>query len=294
MTSKPSQLNSFSLRTFSGLTNLTSSIVGAVCIDPNPCSSNPCVNGGTCQPSINTYQCLCPKGQIGAKCGLSCSPKDVTFILDMSRSIDHKQFQKLLTFLSKLVEKLEVGVDGMQISMVTYSDHAHVVFGLQRYTEKKEVMHSILNSGYIPGAANTADALDYTAEYVFKEEYGDRSWAENIAILITDGESNIDRHLTVPAAEKLRATGTTVLGVGIRLENTDELHAIVGDKSNIFEVSRLRRLPALTGRLIPRLCKSSVHLTTTTTATASSTDSSPSSEFSGVEYYEDYYQDYED
>lgn len=183
----------------------------------------------------------------------------------------------------------------MQISMVTYSDHAHVVFGLQRYTEKKDVMHSIMNAGYIPGAANTADALDYTTEYVFKKEYGDRSWAENIAILITDGESNVDRHLTVPAAEKLRASGTTVLGIGIRLENTDELHAIVGEKSNIFEVSRLRRLPGLMGRLVPRVCKSSVPLTTTTTAApTSSSDSSPSSEFSGVEYYEDYYQDYED
>jgi hypothetical protein len=35
----------------------------------NPCASQPCRNGGTCQPlNMNSYQCICPPGYSGYDC----------------------------------------------------------------------------------------------------------------------------------------------------------------------------------------------------------------------------------
>ena len=34
----------------------------------NECSSNPCLNGGTCDDQINGYTCHCAAGFIGSKC----------------------------------------------------------------------------------------------------------------------------------------------------------------------------------------------------------------------------------
>jgi hypothetical protein len=34
----------------------------------NPCLSNPCVNGGTCQANGNNAICLCPSGYSGSNC----------------------------------------------------------------------------------------------------------------------------------------------------------------------------------------------------------------------------------
>ena len=44
---------------------------------------------------------------------------------------------------------------------------------------------------------------------------GDRPDALNIAIVITDGESTIDKERTIPEAEAARAAGITVFAIGI-------------------------------------------------------------------------------
>ncbi len=44
---------------------------GFLCEKPNPCASNPCINGGTCVASpgiITTFQCACASGFEGQTC----------------------------------------------------------------------------------------------------------------------------------------------------------------------------------------------------------------------------------
>ncbi len=53
----------------------------------DPCASQPCRNGGTCQPiNINTFQCICPSGYSG----FDCSMRKFSF-----KNVDRKQ--KMLT-----------------------------------------------------------------------------------------------------------------------------------------------------------------------------------------------------
>ena len=40
------------------------------------CDSSPCKNGGTCEDrGLGSYDCICPKGYIGAKCGKGIKKK---------------------------------------------------------------------------------------------------------------------------------------------------------------------------------------------------------------------------
>ena len=40
-------------------------------IDINECSSNPCLNGGSCTDQVNGYACSCQPGYAGAQCQTS-------------------------------------------------------------------------------------------------------------------------------------------------------------------------------------------------------------------------------
>ncbi|XP_023235707.1 fat-like cadherin-related tumor suppressor homolog isoform X2 [Centruroides sculpturatus] len=51
--------------------------LGTFCeIDTNPCGSNPCLNGGTCRNLNGNFQCHCPPGLSGKRCdyGRYCNP----------------------------------------------------------------------------------------------------------------------------------------------------------------------------------------------------------------------------
>ena len=39
------------------------------------CASEPCVNGGSCQDSVDIYECICRPGFAGTNCEISNSNK---------------------------------------------------------------------------------------------------------------------------------------------------------------------------------------------------------------------------
>jgi Mg-chelatase subunit ChlD len=57
---------------------------------------------------------------------------------------------------------------------------------------------------WIHGNTNTADALRELRTVMFTTKHGDRPEAENVAIVMTDGVSNIEHWRTVPEADECR------------------------------------------------------------------------------------------
>ena len=86
-------------------------------------------------------------------------------------------------------------------------------------------------------STNTADALIRLRTEVFTLEGGARSAdvaIPRVAVVITDGRSNINASLTIPSALALREGGTTVYSVGVGGElNMDELLAIASSPDNV-------------------------------------------------------------
>ena len=68
-------------------------------------------------------------------------------------------------------------------------------------------------------------------------EHGDRSSAPNIAVLITDGPSNKDAHLTRSSAKSARDAGIDILVVRVGSDvDPYELEAITGSKDRLTHV----------------------------------------------------------
>ena len=73
------------------------------------------------------------------------------------------------------------------------------------------------------GSTNTADAIELMRTELYTADNGDRYGVPNVAIIVTDGVSNINSRLTIPEARQARAEGIHIYTVGIALSNTIEI-----------------------------------------------------------------------
>lgn len=71
------------------------------------------------------------------------------------------------------------------------------------YRDKQEVLNAI---GFYPdrGRTNTQDALSLLGREMFSTSRGARQGVADIAILVTDGYSNVNEQNTVPEATRLK------------------------------------------------------------------------------------------
>ncbi|KAJ8299787.1 hypothetical protein KUTeg_023847 [Tegillarca granosa] len=133
--------------------------------------------------------------KLGQACGLG--KIDLVFLIDCSTSITVPNFN----VLSDLLKNADIDSGTVRVGAVSYSTFANVEFQLKDYTTLPEILNAIHKIQYRYGYTNTADALRIMHEEMFTLKNGDRGDAPNIAILITDGVSNIDHQKTIPEAE---------------------------------------------------------------------------------------------
>ena len=104
-----------------------------------------------------------------------------------------------------------------------------VCFG--SYTSKADVIEAVSELQYRPfQRTNTQLALRRMRLDVFDPDgegrRGDRQFVQNVAIVITDGESNIVSSNTVPQAHLALEAGITLLPVGVGNLTTDAITEI--------------------------------------------------------------------
>jgi len=192
-------------------------------------------NGGCqqrCYDLYNSYHCGCEAGYTLSNSQTSCpgsasacetSVADIVFILDSSGSIrdanpsdgSYDNWALALQFISNFVNEFNLGTDGTQFGLVTFSYLANNIFYLNSYTDKNQMQSAILNTPYVGSYTNTSGGIRMATYEQYISSRGDRSWAENIAIILTDGVPNRDESFTIPDAEYLRSLGTTIYVVGI-------------------------------------------------------------------------------
>ncbi len=150
---------------------------------------------------------------------------DICLIIDSSGSCRDKNppdgsydnWQLLLTFVSNLVDKFEVGRDQTRFGAVVFSDNARLVFPLNRYFTAEGVKSGLGSIAYIGQRTNTPEALRVTRQQCFHENNGDRPGVNNLAIIVTDGYPYPDSRKpeTVTEAQLLRSSGVKMVAVGI-------------------------------------------------------------------------------
>lgn len=180
---------------------------------------------------------------------------DVTFILDLSGSVD-TIYDISVSFINEVVYGLPFQMGRAHVALVSFSDSARVEFYLDKYQNKREILNA-LSFRAAGGRTNTQEAINKAYNSVFSSSRGDRNGAQNIAIVITDGRSNVNQGNTIPEADRARQRDVEMYVAAVTDQaDMGEVNAIANDPDSTHVV-RLRNkndVNSAASSLLDRLC----------------------------------------
>lgn len=179
---------------------------------------------------------------------------DLVIILDTSTSVQPVNWNKTLSATKRLVRDIDFENGNVRIGVAIFSNEAKVIFHLNAYQTKADIIDAVSRIPYEYGQTNTASALELMRTQMFSSINGDRAGVPNVAIVITDGESTIDKDKTVPEANRARQQGIQIFAIGIGLSATAELDGIAGRTENRYFIDNFDELDEKMERIYRNLC----------------------------------------
>uniref|UniRef100_H3A0C7 VWFA domain-containing protein n=1 Tax=Latimeria chalumnae TaxID=7897 RepID=H3A0C7_LATCH len=148
---------------------------------------------------------------------------DVIFLVDSSSNMGAVAFQQIKYFITRIVNRLDVGIDRYRIGLAQYNTEAQVEFLLNRYQAKDQVLNHIRrNFNFRGGSLMTGHAIEFLRSTFYNASAGSRinDRYPQFAIIITSArsEDSVQR-----AARELQSGGVTVLSIGVRNSDRVEL-----------------------------------------------------------------------
>ncbi|XP_071081373.1 collagen alpha-4(VI) chain-like [Haliotis cracherodii] len=202
----------------------------------------------TIEKEIQTQTC---------KTQTACSsrPADVVFLLDTSSSEGSDNFKKQLDFVNNFARELDIGPNNVQLSVVTFATNVKNEFWLNNFNSKADLLNAVQKVQYRPGLTETGKGLEFVGANSFLPQHGGRPDAQQVVIVVTDGESR-QKSVTASEAEKLHKSGIKVISVGIgaRIDN-GELTALASNPSFVFKVSDFDALQKIETDIRETTCK---------------------------------------
>lgn len=178
----------------------------------------------------------------------------MVFMLDSSGSIHQERFPYLQFFVSDMINMMDIGSDSTRIGLISWSDDAKVHFYLDDFDVRENLIESVMRLPFQGGKTNTAAALRLLHERMFALENGDRPDADNIAIVVTDGNSNVNPEDTFTEAIKVKTDNIRVIvvSVGELFVNELEIEGIASlpTEENIIHVNSYETLESIAAELI--------------------------------------------
>ena len=135
---------------------------------------------------------------------------DIAFILSGSRTLGKEQFNQLRVFVVSLLNSLPR--TGTHVGVVLFSKTATSYFFPNWQQDLDRVARLLNTYHYSDSLANTAAGLDYARTQLFNR---DRPGVPDIAIIVTDGKSNVKIERTFPSARALHNSGVRIISVGV-------------------------------------------------------------------------------
>nr|XP_061799534.1 collagen alpha-3(VI) chain-like [Nerophis lumbriciformis] len=175
--------------------------------------------------------------------------RDVVFLIDGSSSA-RNEFPSIREMIRRVVEKLDVGLDKVRISVVQYSDDAKVDFPLDEFSTKNEVRQAVTQLRSNGGSRlNTGRALEWVSRNIYQRSAGSRieDGVPQFLILVTSGSSTDD--VTSPA-DQLKRNHVAPIAIGSRNSDLDELRKISLKPELAYSVDSFKELPTVEQQLI--------------------------------------------
>ncbi|XP_048110377.1 collagen alpha-1(VII) chain-like [Alosa alosa] len=178
---------------------------------------------------------------------------DVVFLVPASRDRSRLRDPVLSLLTSAAGTLTTISPRDSQMGVLVYSDIPRVHFLLNRHSNSQTLLQEILSTPFSAGRGNAiGQALTYAQQYFLTVSAGRRR-VPGVVVLIADDRSTDD---AIRAATELRATGVTVLAVGIGRADSEELRRVVTDGStqNLLYVSDAAQLYRYHPELADLLC----------------------------------------
>ncbi|XP_075790156.1 collagen alpha-3(VI) chain isoform X2 [Pelodiscus sinensis] len=174
--------------------------------------------------------------------------KDVVFLVDGTTALGSTQFNQIRDFIAKIIQRLEIGPDLIQIAVAQYADTVKSEFNFRASQNKKDIIAAVRKMKLMGGTAlNTGSALDFVRRNFFTSSAGYRSdeGVLPMLVLITGGRSTDD---VTQVASEMKRNGIVALTVGARNADQGELQAIAHEPNFAFTTTEFRA-PLLQGIL---------------------------------------------
>lgn len=169
--------------------------------------------------------------------------RDIVFLVDGSSGLELSNFNAIRDFITKVIQRLEIGQDLIRVSVAQYADTVKPEFNFNAHASKKEVITALRKMKPMGGSAlRTGSALDFVRNNMFTSTAGHRE-AEGVPkllVLFTGGKSLDDA--SQPARE-LKNSRVLCLAVGSKAADQAELEDVAFDSSLVFTPAEFQVAP---------------------------------------------------
>ncbi|XP_056676063.1 collagen alpha-3(VI) chain isoform X2 [Monodelphis domestica] len=174
---------------------------------------------------------------------IEVNKRDIVFLIDGTSTRGSANFNAIRDFLYKVVQKLEIGQDLIQVAVAQYADTVKLGFHFKDFQSRRDVLSAIRRLRPINGTVlYTGAALDYVRNNFFNGSVGYRAseGVPKLLVLITGGKSLDD--ISYPAQE-LKRSGIMAFAIGSPMADRTELEEVAFDPSLVFEPAEFRPGP---------------------------------------------------
>nr|XP_022322972.1 mucin-2-like [Crassostrea virginica] len=138
--------------------------------------------------------------------------KDILFLLDTSESIGEFVFNgQMIPIVQNFIQNPDLVFDDQntQVGLLASSNGQHLDIPLKNYQTKEELIRSLKDISFNGGNTDLHLALNYTQYNLLTPDKGDRSNADNVLVVLTDGGVQHPFE-TLSTIDRMKAQGLTV------------------------------------------------------------------------------------
>ncbi|NXO05103.1 CO6A3 protein, partial [Rhinopomastus cyanomelas] len=171
---------------------------------------------------------------------IEVNKKDILFLIDGSTALGATPFNSIRDFVAKIVQRLEVGPDLIQVAVAQYADTVKPEFYFNTHQSRKEVMANVKRMKLMGGTTlNTGSALDFVRNNFFTSAAGCRmeEGVLSMLVLITGGKS---RDAVDQAAAEMKRNRIVILAIGSKNADMAELQEIAHERDFVFNPNDFR------------------------------------------------------
>ncbi|KAM7078622.1 matrilin-3 [Molossus nigricans] len=183
-------------------------------------------------------------------------PLDLVFIIDSSRSVRPLEFTKVKTFVSRIIDTLDIGAAATRVAVVNYASTVKIEFQLQTHSDKKALKRAVERIAPLSTGTMSGLAIRTAMEEAFTVQAGARGPSFNIpkvAIIVTDGRP---QDQVTEVAARARAAGIELYAVGVDRADLASLRRMASEplEEHVFYVETYGVIEKLSSKFQETFC----------------------------------------